>query len=367
LIALLKKNKKELSRKAVDTETFGDFQQRVAVLQGSARVVAFAIMSNTAVMLFKLIAWIYTGSAVMLSEAVHSLVDVLNQGLLAFGIAQSIRKPDKSHPYGFSRARYVYSLISGVGIFILGAGVTVYHGIMSLLHPPLLVSLPAAFAVLAGSFLVEGATLLSAVRQVQISAKDSNVSFKEYVLRGRDPSAVAVLVEDSAAVSGVLIAGASLYMTHYTGNPIYDAIGSISIGGLLGIVALFLIQRNTNALVGQSIPPAKMKKLIELLEGDKVVRSVHDIKATDLGADSVRFKAEINFDGREVARLHINRLDMEALLKEIQGFSTAAELEKFLLDHGEQAIDVLGSEVDRIELIIKKHHPEMRHIDLEIL
>lgn len=367
IIAHLKKYNKEQTQKERDVEVFGAREERMTLVRGSAKVVIYAIVSNFAVFVFKMVAYLHTCSAAMLSEAIHSLADLLNQCLLAFGIAQSIRKPDPGHPYGWSRARYVYSLISGVGIFFLGAGVTCYHGVMGLLHPPVLESLPVAFSVLGASAVVESATLWVAVKQVQKSAVETGVTFKEYVLRGRDPTAVAVLMEDSAAVSGVLFAATALSLAHYTGNVAFDAIGSIGIGGLLGVVALFLIQRNSSALVGRSIPPSRLKEIIEILESDIMIRSIHDVKATDMGADTVRFKAEVNFDGREVARAHIQTLSMEDILKEVQSFKSVAEVEKFLLGHGEQIVDVLGSEVDRIESRIKKTSPEVRHVDLEIL
>ncbi|XP_064405221.1 proton-coupled zinc antiporter SLC30A9, mitochondrial-like isoform X2 [Halichondria panicea] len=367
LIAHLKKLQKHQTRKDIEFEMFGGRRERVSLLRGSAKVVLLAIASNFAVFVFKALAYQYSGSAAMLSEAVHSLADMLNQCLLAFGIAQSIRSPDPDHPYGWSRVRYVYSLISGVGIFFLGAGVTCYHGVTGLIQPHVVQNIPLALSVLSASAIVEGLTLWAAVKQVQKSAIETGVSFKDYVLRGRDPSAVAVLMEDSAAVAGVFVAATALCITHWTGNTMYDAIGSISIGGLLGVVALFLIQRNSSALVGRSIPPERLKQLTDFIESDVMIRSIHDVKATDMGADSVRFKAEVNFDGREVARVHINRLNLEAILKEVQGFGTVADVEKFLLEHGEQVIDVLGSEVDRVESEIKKQSPEVRHVDLEIL
>eukprot|EP00731_Ephydatia_muelleri_P038105 Em0655g4a len=367
LIAHLKKHRKYITRMEHEQEAFGDREERVTFLKGSARVVAIAVASNFAILLIKLIAYYSTGSASMLSEAIHSLVDALNQSLLAIGIAQSIRQPDPNHPYGFSRARYVYSLISGVGIFFLGAGVTCYHGVLNLVHPPTLEALPIAFSVLGASLLMESVSLWTALKQVRRSADESGVSLKDYVLRGRDPSAVAVLLEDGAAITGIFVATISLMLAHLTLNPVYDAVGSITIGGLLGAVALFLINRNSSALVGRSIPEERLRQIIELIESDNMIRSIHDVKATDLGADIVQFKAEVNFDGREVARIHVSKLNLEELLKEIQSFRSVAELEKFLLEHGEQVIDVLGSEVDRIETIIKKKAPEVRHVDLEIL
>ncbi|XP_062514812.1 proton-coupled zinc antiporter SLC30A9, mitochondrial-like [Corticium candelabrum] len=367
LIGYLKKSVKDKTRQAVDHEAFGAREDRVSFLHGSARIVMYAIVSNATVMLFKVVAWLYTGSSSMLSESIHSFVDTANQALLAFGIAQSIRRPDPDHPYGFSRAQYVYALISGMGVFFLGAGVSLYHGVTSLLHPPTLQSLPVALTVLGGSLLVETGVLLSAFSHIRRSAFDSKVSFREYVIRGRDPSAVAVLMEDSAAVLGVFLAASCLGLTYVFNNPVYDAIGSICIGTLLGTVALFLVRRNGELLVGRTIDAHKLRQIIEIIEDDVMVRSIHDVKAVDLGANTLRFKAEVNFDGREVARAHVSRLDLEPLLREVSQLTTVGEFEQFLLHHGEQVVDVLAIEVDRIEKNIKKANPDCRHVDLEIL
>lgn len=367
LIGHLKKTIRDHSKKKEENKQFGERTERNMMLRGSAKVVTYAICSNLAVMLFKFGAYLYTGSATMLSESIHSLADMLNQCLLAVGILQSIKKPSPDHPYGWSRARYVYSLISGVGIFFLGAGVTMYHGITGLINPAPLENLAMAYTILAGSFLVEGATLLLAIAQVRKSARESGMSFRQYVVRGRDPSAVTVLLEDGAAVTGVILATGCLGLTSYTGSTVFDAIGSVLIGGLLGSFAVFLIGRNADFLIGRSIPVNRLQQIIEVLESDIVVRSIHDVKATELGADVVRFKAEVNFDGREITRCHLNRVDMELLLEEVQKLTTVPELELFLLEHGEEVIDMLGQQVDRIEKNIKKRNPEVRHVDLEIL
>lgn len=367
LLGHLKKSIKDQTKQHEENLVFGGEKQRKLLLEGSARVVFYAVAANLFVMMLKFSAYLYTGSASMMSESIHSFADAANQCLLALGILKSIKEPSPDHPYGWSRARYVYSLISGVGIFFLGCGFSIYHGIAEILNPTQLTSLPVAFAVLGGSMVVESLTMITAFRQVQKSARESGLSFKEYLVRGRDPNAVAVLLEDSAAVAGLLLAAGCLGLTSYTGNIIYDAIGSISIGVLLGSVAVFLIRRNSDALTGRSIHPDRLRQIIETLENDIMIRSIHDVKATELGADTVRFKAEINFDGREVTRVHTNRLNMEQVLSEVQRIETTEQLEQFLLDHGEQIIDVLGSQVDRIERNIKKKSPEVRHLDLEIL
>uniref|UniRef100_A0A8B9TL71 Proton-coupled zinc antiporter SLC30A9, mitochondrial n=1 Tax=Anas platyrhynchos TaxID=8839 RepID=A0A8B9TL71_ANAPL len=311
--------------------------------KGPGKVVMVAICINGLNFFFKLLAWVYTGSASMFSEAIHSLADTCNQALLALGISQSARTPDPSHPYGFTNMRYIASLISGVGIFMMGAGLSWYHGIMGLLHPHPIESLLWAYCILAGSLVSEGATLLVAINEIRRSARAKGLSFYQYVVQSRDPSTNVVLLEDAAAVLSVAVAATCMGLTSLTGNPYYDSVGSLA----------FLIYTNTEALLGRSIQPEQLQRLTELLESDPVVRAIHDVKATDMGMSKVRFKAEVDFDGRVVTRSYLEKQDIEQLLQEIQQVKTLEELEAFMLKHGENIIDTLGAEVDRLEKDLK--------------
>ncbi|XP_004419073.1 PREDICTED: zinc transporter 9 [Ceratotherium simum simum] len=335
--------------------------------KGPGKVVTVAICINGLNCFFKFLAWIYTGSASMFSEAIHSLSDTCNQGLLALGISKSVQTPDPTHPYGFSNMRYIVSLISGVGIFMMGAGLSWYHGIMGLLNPQPMESLLWAYCILAGSLVSEGATLLVAVNELRRSARAKGLSFYKYVMESRDPSTNVILLEDTAAVLGVTIAATCMGLTSITGNPLYDSLGSLGVGTLLGVVSAFLIYTNTEALLGRSIQPEQVQRLTELLENDPSVRAIHDVKATDLGLGKVRFKAEVDFDGRVVTRSYLEKQDFDQMLQEIQEVKTPEELETFMLKHGENIIDTLGAEVDRLEKELKKRNPEVRHVDLEIL
>ncbi|XP_061541406.1 proton-coupled zinc antiporter SLC30A9, mitochondrial [Phycodurus eques] len=341
--------------------------KRTTFLQGPGKVVMVAICINGLNFFFKLLAWVYTGSASMFSEAIHSLADTCNQALLALGISQSVRNPDAGHPYGFSNMRYIASLISGVGIFMMGAGLSWYHGIMGLLHPEPIESLLWAYCILAGSLVSEGATLLVAINEIKRSAQNHRLSFYEYVMQSRDPSTNVVLLEDTAAVLGVIMAASCMGLTSLTGNPYYDSLGSLGVGTLLGTVSAFLIYTNTEALLGRSIQAERVQKLTEILENDPAVRAIHDVKATDLGLSKVRFKAEVDFDGRVVTRSYLEKQDIDQILNDIQQVKTPEELENFMLKHGENIIDTLGAEVDRLEKELKQRNPEVRHVDLEIL
>uniref|UniRef100_A0A1L8DDJ5 Proton-coupled zinc antiporter SLC30A9, mitochondrial n=1 Tax=Nyssomyia neivai TaxID=330878 RepID=A0A1L8DDJ5_9DIPT len=333
----------------------------------SGKVVLTAIGINAANFLFKLFAWVSTGSNSMFAECIHSLADTINQLILAFGIHKSNQIPDSDHPYGYANMKYVSSLISGVGIFCVGAGLSFYHGFMGLIHPEIVENYSMAFLILAGSIVSEGATLVVAVNAIRKSAKSSNMSFREYVVRGHDPCVNVVLTEDTAAVAGVLVAGTCMGLSAFLHSPIPDALGSFFIGGILGGVALFIIRTNTNALVGRSIPETNLKQINTELETDVMLRAIHDVKGIDMGNSLVRYKAEVDFDGRELTRSYLDKLDLTTMLEEVKSFTTIDEVEAFMLKHGESIVDLMGGEIDRIEMKLRKKFPEIRHCDLEIL
>ncbi|XP_042594722.1 uncharacterized protein LOC109102381 [Cyprinus carpio] len=207
---------------------------------------------------------------------------------------------------------------------------------------------------LAGSLVSEGATLLVAINEIKKSAHEQGLSFYEYVMQSRDPSTNVVLLEDAAAVLGVVLAAGCMGLTSLTGNPYYDSLGSLGVGTLLGTVSAFLIYTNTEALLGRSIQAEHVQKLTEFLESDPAVRAIHDVKATDMGLSKVRFKAEVDFDGGVVTRSNLEKQDIEQILKyDIQQVKTPEELENFMLKHGENIIDTLGAEVDRLEKELK--------------
>ncbi|KAK2176267.1 hypothetical protein NP493_673g00011 [Ridgeia piscesae] len=334
---------------------------------GSGKVVLYALLVNGANMVLKFGAWIYTGSHSMFSEFIHSSADTANQLLLAVGLHQSLKKPDPEHPYGWASFRNVSSLISGVSIFCVGAGLSVYHGITGLINPGEVTSLYWGISILLGSLVSEGSTLMVAANQVRVSAKADNMSVFRYILHGNDPSTTVVLLEDMAAVLGVICAATCMSITYYTGSPTADAIGSLLIGSLLGGVSSFIIYTNTIALVGRSIPKNKKLVLMRELESDRMIRTLHDVKATEMGTSFVRFKAEVDFDGRELTRYYLENHDLDKMLEEMYAMRNIEDVEAFMLKHGEAIVDTLGSEVDRIEQNLKKKHPEIRHVDLEQL
>lgn len=328
---------------------------------GSALAVYTAIAGNSLVMVAKFGAFAFTGSGAMLSEGIHSLADVGNQVLLAIGLSAAEKEPDEHHPYGYQRDRFVWALISAVGIFFLGCGVTVYHGIHSLLHPEPIEHVTLALGVLGFAVVVEGGTLWVAYRAVSGEARAIDMSFKEFVASGQDPMGVAVLLEDGAAVLGVILAAISLVLTMITGDPVFDGIASIVIGLLLGAIAIFLIRKNREALLGKSMRPEARDALVDRLNTDPVVDAVLDVKALRIGGGRSRFKAEIDFDGEQITRRRLTDADLAA----VRAAEGDEELRAWLEGFGARVIEALGDEVDRLEGELRSVSDRVEHIDLE--
>lgn len=256
----------------------------------SKDVVVRAMIGNAAITVLKTLAWLKTGSSAMLSEAIHSLVDTGNQGLLILGLRQAAGVPDKKHQYGYGRAAYFWSLISALGIFWLGAGVTITHGVQSLLHPPeQLVLSWEVWTVLGASFAIDGYVLRRAVHELQ-STKPPGMSLYQHFRRVKDPFMMAVLLEDMSACTGVLMAVAGIGATHVTGNPLWDSLASISIGALLGGVAVTLIRLNQRYLLGQSVEPEIEKGIRELLLSRPSIDNVYAVQSQWVGPSTFSYK-----------------------------------------------------------------------------
>eukprot|EP00250_Pteridium_aquilinum_P014727 c22160_g1_i1 orf=466-2082(-) len=334
----------------------------------SQRAVVMALCCNFLVFCLKCGVWVMTASHVMLAEAVHSLADLANQALLAYGLVSSRRAPDDLHPYGYSKERFVWSLISAVGIFCLGSGATIVDGFSNLWKAELPDNIYMAAMVIAGSMVIEGASLLVAISAVRKGASAEGMTLRDYCWRGHDPTAVAVMMEDGAAVTGLMIAGMSLVAVSMTGNPIYDPIGSILVGNLLGIVAVFLIQRNRHALIGRAMDNQDMKLVLDFLSSDPVVDAVYDCKSEVIGPRSYRFKAEIDFNGTVIVQNYLKRIGRETWTDEFKGAVNDPDgraLDRVMSNYGEEVVTALGSEVDRLEREIQRLVPGIRHVDIE--
>ncbi|QSE86974.1 cation diffusion facilitator family transporter (plasmid) [Rhodococcus koreensis] len=218
----------------------------------SARTVIIAFGANLGVAIAKSVAAMMTGSASMVAEAAHSWADAGNQVFLLIANRRSARASDEERPLGYGREAYVWSLLAAVGLFVVGGTVSVWHGLTELLHQPdsgedYLI----AYIVLAVAFVLEGTSLLRAIRQLRGEARSYDRDLFDYALETSDPTVRAVFAEDSAALVGIVIAAAGVGLHQITGAAVWDAIGSILVGVLLGAVAVVLVDRNRRFLTGE--------------------------------------------------------------------------------------------------------------------
>ena len=248
--------------------------------------VSVAIKANAAIFVCKLAAYGVTGSSAMLAEAVHSVADIVNQGLLHVGISSSTRAPDTNYNYGYRRERFVWSLISAVGVFFLGSGVSVMHGLHGMYHPVNEIeNIWVGLSVLGASAVIDSYSLAVAYKALVDNAAAKEMSLREFVKSGHDPTSVAVVAEDAAAVSGCVIAAAALAATQMYGSSVWDAAGSVAVGGLLGATATYLINSNRLLLLGRSLGADRMQRVTDLIRADPVVEEVYRAKS-EVGRDN---------------------------------------------------------------------------------
>lgn len=220
------------------------------------RTVVIAFVANILVATAKSIAAALTGSASMLAEAAHSWADAGNEIFLLVAERSSARAPDAEHPLGFGRDAYVWSLFAAVGLFTAGAVVSVQHGIAELLDPEPASDFGVAYVVLAVAAVLEGISFTQSIVQARRGAARFDRTTWDYAVNGSNPTLRAVLAEDAAALAGLAIAFVGILLHQLTGDATFDAIGSLLIGVLLGVVAVVLINRNRRFLVGAVPLPA---------------------------------------------------------------------------------------------------------------
>ncbi|MFD4295237.1 cation diffusion facilitator family transporter [Rhodococcus sp. NPDC058505] len=266
--------------------------------QESTLTVLLAFGANAAIAVAKTIAAVVTGSASMVAEATHSWADTGNEVLLLIAGRRSRHPADRAHPLGYGREAYIWSMFAALGLFALGAGVSITHGIQELITPEPASDFGVAYAVLGIALVLEGISFAQAFRQVRSEAASADRDVLEHALKTSDPTVRAVFAEDAAALIGLVIAFAGVLLHQLTGSPVPDAIGSILVGVLLGVIAVILIDRNRRFLVGEEASPrlraAGLEALLDLPEVERVTmlrmeylgpRQVFLVGAVDLVGD----------------------------------------------------------------------------------
>ena len=282
---------------------------------GSSTAVWAALIGNLLVAAAKFTAAALTGSAAMLSEAVHSLVDTVNEVLLLYGIKRSARRADQSHPLGYGRELYFWSFVVALLIFALGAGVSAYEGVDHLRFPQAIERPSIIFGVLAVSLIFEGASWIVGIRAFRRTKGD--LSWWDAFRRSKDPPTFIVVFEDSAAVLGILVAAAGTTAALLTGDNRWDGIASLVIALLLAAVAALLARESKELLIGERADPAVSDSILRIAANIKGVCRANGIVTVQLAPDNVIATLSLDFfDVLRAPEIELAVVELERQIRE---------------------------------------------------
>jgi len=242
---------------------------------GRTRSIYFALGANLAVAIAKIVGWGLTGSGSMLAEGLHSIADTGNQGLLLLGLSQARKPPSVRHPLGQGRVIYFWSFIVALMLFSMGGLLSIYEGVDRLIAPVQLASPGIAIAILLFAALAEGISLRAAVHE--INKVRGERSYWTWFKESRQSALLIVAAEDSAALAGLVFAFSAVLASALTGNPLYDALGSIAIGGLLMVVAITVSVQIKSLLVGESAAPEVRVAITRFLENSPEIIQIDSL------------------------------------------------------------------------------------------
>ena len=259
------------------------------------RVLIIALAANVGIAVAKFVAAAITGSSAMLTEGVHSLVDSTNQLLLMYGQKRAAKPADALHPAGYGRELYFWSFVVALLVFALGAGVSVYEGVMHIIEPEPAVSPLIAYGVLAIAFALEGGSTVAAFRE--FNAARGAQSWLQALISTKDATTVIVLLENGAAMAGILMAAVGLALSQLTGDPRFDGIASVLIGLLLGIVAIFLAREAKGLLIGEAADPELIAGIRRATTREGIT-GVGEIMTIHNAPDQIVAAVNVDFDNR---------------------------------------------------------------------
>ena len=261
----------------------------------STGTVIVAGVANLAIAVAKLVGGLISHSSAMMSEAAHSLADTVTEVLLFIALKRGNRAPDARHPFGYGRETYFWAFLAALCTFGVGAGFSVWQGVTTIIEREPEGSPTISYVILAVSFVLEGSSLLKAVRQVRGAAAERGISARQYLRHTTDTTVKAVTFEDSAALVGLVLAALGLFLEQITGDPLWDGIAAILIGVLLVLVAGSLARANISLLIGQSVPGATQQELKDELSGLDQVDDVPFLLTTVIGPGQLLVAAKVDF------------------------------------------------------------------------
>lgn len=263
---------------------------------GSSKSVIYAaLIGNGLIALTKFIAAGFTGSAAMLSEAVHSVVDTGNQGLLLHGLRRSARPADDDHPFGYGMELYFWAFVVAILIFAGGAGISIYHGVEKILHPEPLKNAYVNYIVLGLAMVFEAFAWWVAFKAFRASKGD--LGWFEAVRRSKDPALFTVLFEDSAAMLGLIVAMIGIALGQALGMPVLDGVASVLIGVILALTAALLAYEAKGLLIGEGVEPATRRGIEAVIAEQEGIFKLNELRSMHLGPEEVLLAISVDFAG----------------------------------------------------------------------
>jgi cation diffusion facilitator family transporter len=276
---------------------------------GSPRTLVIALAANVGIAVAKFVAAGITGSSAMLTEGVHSLVDSTNQVLLLYGRKRARRPADATHPFGYGRELYFWSFVVAILVFALGAGVSIYEGVLHILEPEPATDPLIAFAVLAIAFALEGWSTLAALADFNRSRTGT---IWQEIRSTKDAPTLVVLLENSGALAGLAIAALGLTLSLVTRDPFWDGLASVLIGAILGVLAVLLLYEAKSLLIGESAHPRLIAAIRDCAAAHHGIVAVHDVMTLHSAPDMVTAIISADFDDKISAR------EVEGIVAEIE-------------------------------------------------
>ena len=277
----------------------------------SLKSILFALVANSAIAVAKGVAAVMTGSGAMMAEAIHSVADAGNQLLLILGLRQTRKAPTDDHPLGFGKSIYFWSFLVAVILFSVGGMFSVYEGTYKLRHPEPLTHVWVAVAVLVFAIVAESISLWGCMREV--NKERHGRSIIQWFRQSRSSALIVVFGEDIAALLGLVFALVAILATHITGDPLWDALGTISIGVLLIVIAVFIAVEVKDLLIGQSVDPATLAEMREFFDERPEIEEVFSLLTMQFGPDAmVAIKARMVPTGSEQGLIDtINKVESD--------------------------------------------------------
>ncbi|SMC85653.1 cation diffusion facilitator family transporter [Kibdelosporangium aridum] len=257
---------------------------------GGTKAIIAALLANAGIAIAKFVGFLITGSSSMLAESVHSVADTSNQGLLLLGQKTARRAANIDHPFGYGRDRYFYSFIVALMLFTLGSAFALYEGIHKIQHPEALTSPLVAVVILVVAIILETFSFRTAIVESRLIKGDA--TWWQFIRQSRTPELPVVLLEDAGALFGLVFALIGVGLATLTGDPVWDAVGTLMIGVLLGVIAIILIIEMKSLLIGEGATPRELDTIVDEIAAGRIERVIH-VKTQYMGPDELLVAAKV--------------------------------------------------------------------------